>query len=73
MTLADELDFDSPRRSTAHVPIFCQQCGKNGHVVYRQDDNPRYGGGHYSGPTMRLTAYLAGAPKVCRVCDKATR
>ena len=49
---------------------FCQHCGKNGKVVYRQDDNPRYGGGHYSGPTMLLTAYLAGAPKVCGKCDR---
>ena len=70
MILADELDFDQPRRSTARVPIFCQVCGKNGRVVYRQDDNPRYGGGHFSGPTMRLTAYLAGAPRVCQQCDR---
>jgi hypothetical protein len=66
----DDLDFDTPRRSTARVPIFCQNCRKQGRVVYRQDDNPRYGGGHYSGPTMRLTAYLAGAPRVCQRCDR---
>jgi len=71
MPITDELDFDTPRRSTARVPIFCQSCGKNGRVVYRQDDNPRYGGGHFSGPTMTLRAYLAGAPRVCRACDKA--
>ncbi len=69
--MTDALDFDALRRSTACVPIFCQQCGKNGKVVYRQDDNPRYGGGNYSGPTMGLRAYLAGAPRVCRACDRA--
>ena len=68
--MIDELDFDAPHRRTARVPIFCQQCRKQGRVAYRQDDDPRYGGGHYSGPTMGLPAYLAGAPKVCGKCDK---
>lgn len=68
--MTDDLDF-TPRPSRARVPIFCQSCGKMGKVVYRKDDNPRYGGGHYSGPTMRLTAYLAGAPRVCQACEKA--
>ncbi len=65
-----DIDFDAPRRSTARVPIFCQQCGKNGKVVYPTEDGKRKGGGHFSGPTMRLTAYLAGAPKVCQTCDR---
>jgi hypothetical protein len=69
--MTDDLDF-TPRPSRARVPIFCQQCRKQGRVAYRQDDNPRYGGGRYSGPTMALTAYLAGAPKVCQSCDMAT-
>ena len=72
--MMDELDFDTPRRSTARVPIFCQQCGKQGRAVYLKGDDPRIakqgGAGIYRGPTMLLTAYLAGAPKVCGKCDK---
>ena len=65
-----ELDFDTPRQSTARIPIFCELCRKQGKIAYRKDDDPRYGGGHYSGPTMKLTAYLAGSPKVCTACDR---
>lgn len=68
----DELDFDTPRRFTARIPIFCELCRKQGKVTYRKDDDPRYGGGHYTGPTMRLSAYIAGSPKVCSTCDKRT-
>ena len=64
------LDF-TPRRSTARVPIFCQSCRKQGKVVCLKGDDPRIAkqGGRYSGPTMSLVAYLAGAPKVCQACD----
>lgn len=65
---SDELDFDAPRHSTARIPIFCQLCRKQGRIAYRKDDNPRYGGGHYTGPTMRLVDYAAGLPRICRQC-----
>ena len=65
-----ELDFDTPRRSTARVPIFCQQCGENGRVVYPNENGKRSGGGRYSGPTMGLVDYLAGAPRVCAACKR---
>lgn len=68
----DYVGFDTPRRFTARIPIFCELCRKQGRVAYRKGDDPRYGGGHYSGPTMRLSAYLAGSPKVCSQCDKST-
>lgn len=66
-------DFDClfpPRKRTARLPIFCELCRKQGRIVYRKDDDPRYGGGHYSGPTMKLATYLAGSPKVCSACDR---
>lgn len=72
--MTDELDFDTSRRHTAKVPIFCQVCQKQGRAVYLKGDDPRiireHGSGYYRGPTMQLTAYLAGAPRVCMVCDK---
>lgn len=74
ITMSDELDFDVPRQHTAKIPIFCQQCRKQGRAVYLKGDDPRIikenGSGYYRGPTMRLTAYLAGAPRVCSKCDK---
>lgn len=70
----DDLDFDAPRQHTAKIPIFCQQCRRQGRAVYLKGDDPRIiresGSGYYRGPTMRLTAYLAGAPRVCQSCDK---
>lgn len=72
--MTDELDW-TLRQHTAKVPIFCQQCGKQGRAVYLKGDDPRIikenGSGYYRGPTMRLTAYLAGAPRVCQQCDRA--
>ena len=59
-----DLDFDTPRQSTARIPILCELCRKQGKVTYRKDDDPRYGGGHYSGPTMKLTAVPGWMPLV---------
>lgn len=69
MQSRDELDF-TPRQPTARIPIFCQVCKRNGHVAYRREDDPRYGGGYFVGPTMRLGDYLAGKPRVCSRCSK---
>lgn len=71
--IADELDFDTPRVSSARVPIFCQVCRKQGRAVYQKGDDPaiakRGGSGQYKGPTMKLVDYLAGKPRVCRDCE----
>lgn len=73
ITVTDDLDFDTLRPHTAKIPIFCQQCRKQGRAVYLKGDDPRIirenGSGYYRGPTMRLTAYLAGAPRVCQKCN----
>ena len=68
--MSSEIDFDTPRHSTARVPIFCELCRKQGTITYPTEDGKRKGGGHYKGPTMRLAAYLAGSPKVCGHCDR---
>jgi len=67
----NELDFDTPRHSTARIIIFCIVCQKNGTVSYPTDDNGRRaGGGRYRGPTMPLRDFIDGKPHVCARCQK---